>query len=212
MTYKTILPKLFTLLCVILLMQSCVSNKAFQTARTTPKGEFGGGLGMTIQGGDVYFEEDESISAGGFTLEAFARVGLSDKADMGLNISLIGTSGADVKFQIAGDATSKFAASIGGGFGVLAFDIDDGTGGVTDLYVPAYLSLYPNEAIGVYFSPRYTLRVFNDNRENYLGGILGFRVGVEKAAFFMEFGTLVSGSDTSISSRQVNLGFGYNIR
>lgn len=211
--------KLFVLLFAIAgMMQSCVSNKAFQTARTTPAGDSGWGIGLALPSGEIIDTTSlvaDTVTLGGFAGEFFYRYGITDKLDAGVNVTLIGTGGADLKYQFLGDSESPLAASIGAGFGYLS--IGGSTDGdssykVIDITIPAYVSYHPNDALGLYLSPRYILRKFGDQSTNYLGGIAGIRLGGERSGMFLEYGYLNSSDANFGKQTQLNVGFGIGIR
>ena len=204
---------LFLLAMIGMSTQSCVSNKAFQTARTTTEGEvsYGGGISLPranfFEGVQDTLGASEPLSLGGFVLEFFGRYGITEKLDIGLNASLIGTSNFDVKYQFLGDHESEIAGSISAGVGILRID---GNGGVLEFNLPAYFSWHPSENFAIYASPRYIFRRVGDDSANFLGGLGGLKIG-GRNAFFAEYGFLGTNSDIFGSQTQLNMGFGINL-
>lgn len=191
-------------------MVSCVSNKAFQTARTTPQGEAGGGVGIAITDID-FFETADTTNLGGFTGEIFGRYGIMEKLDVGVNLSLIGTSGLDMKYQFLGDQESAIAGSFGGGIGT--FSIESGGVKTTtiDVTIPGYFSFHSGDALALYTSPRFVQRFSGDNG-SFLGIIGGTRIGTESFAIFVEYGYLKSFNDSYSNHKQLNLGVAVGIQ
>lgn len=206
-------------LCLGMLFQSCISNKAFQTARVTPEGEKGWGMGLALPKGDFYDTNAEgeivdTVSLGGFAAEFFFRTGITEKIDVGVNLTLLGTSGADIKYQFLGDESSTIAGSIGAGFGYLSFSADGDSAEsntIIDINIPAYFSYHPNNSIGVYLSPKYIFRKAGENSSNF-GAVAGLRVGGESNGLFIEYGYLKSSDDFYTNQTQFNIGFGIGIR
>lgn len=208
MTNKTLLYSL--ILLVAFSISSCVSNRAFQTARTTPQGEAGGGAGLAITQSNT-FESTDTTDLGGFTGEIFARYGLTEKLDLGFNLSLIGTAGADFKYQFIGDQESAFAGSAGGGIGYFSIESGDVKTTTIDVIVPAYFSFHAGDALALYTSPRFVQRFSNGNG-TFLGLIGGTRIGTEQFAIFLEYGVLKSFNDNYSNHKQFNLGMAVGIK
>ncbi len=198
--------------------QSCVSNKAFQTARTTSEGEVSFGGGISFPNAEFFSDSQDSLgldvtNIGGFGLEIFGRYGITEKLDVGVNVTLIGTSGLDLKYQFLGDHESEIAGSISVGASILRITVDGdstGGGGVFDFSVPAYFSWHPAEKFAIYASPRYTFRRIGDTSANFIGGLGGLKLGGENA-FFIEYGFFGTNSDSFGNQRQFNLGFATNL-
>ncbi len=213
------LKNLLFFVCLAFCMQSCISNKAFQTARTTPAGDKGFGFGVALPNAEFYDINDSGVTTdttnlGGFAMEFFGRYGVTDKIDAGVNFTLLGTAGADVKYQFLGDSESPLAASVGAGFGYLSFGSgeDDGnSNSIIDITIPAYISYHAGSALGIYASPRYIFRKAGDNSSNF-GVVGGLRLGGERSGVFIEYGYLKSGSDNYADQTQINVGFGIGIR
>jgi len=211
---------LFMILCLGMLLQSCISNKAFQTARVTPQGEKGWGMGVALPKADFFDtnadgEIIDTTSLGGFAGEFFFRTGIAENLDVGVNLTLLGTSGADIKYQFLGDAESKIAGSVGAGFGYLSFSSGEGdsesSSSIIDITIPTYFSYHPSSAIGVYVSPKYIFRKADSNSSNF-GGVAGLRIGGERNGLFLEYGYLKSSDDNYSDQTQFNIGFGIGIR
>ncbi len=201
-------------------LQSCLSNKAFQTARTTPKGETGFGIGVSLPSADEYTLDDNDVvidtsSIGGFAAEIFGRYGVTNKLDVGFNLSIIGTGGVDAKYQFLGDSESIFAGSVGAGIGYLSITTGEGTSetssSLIDLSIPAYFSCHVSNAFALYVSPRFILRKA-DGLSSNIGAIGGIRAGTERLGVFAEYGYIRSGSDEISNQTNFNIGVGFGIR
>lgn len=167
------------LMGVLLLLSSCAQVSTLQTARTTPRGVID--AGGAIQGsllGDVGGEQGGAPSG-----EVWARVGLGERADLGLKAGGMGQALLDLKLQVIGDQTSPFALAIGAGVGTGIMAITADEGGLMDLQVPLYLSYHPSPRWSWYAAPRYIRQnLFSDSpsaQNNYFGGSVGFMVGEE---------------------------------
>jgi len=212
------LKNLLFFVCFAFCMQSCISNKAFQTARTTPVGDKGFGFGIALPNAEFYSLDTAGVATdttnlGGFAAEFFGRFGVTEKLDVGVNLTLLGTGGADVKYQFLGDNESPLAASIGAGFGYLTFGAgdEDESNSIIDIMVPAYVSYHAGSALGIYASPRYIFRKAGENSSNF-GIVGGLRLGGESSGVFIEYGYLKSSSDAYKDQTQLNIGFGIGIR
>lgn len=208
MTNKTIF---YTLLLLFSFsMTSCVSNRSMQTARTTLKGDAGGGLGGSIIKAN-YFDSPDSTNIGGFAGEAFARFGIAEKLDVGVNLSMVGTSGLDFKYQFIGDQESAFAASYGGGVGFFSIESNGVNTTTIDATLPTYFSFHAGDALALYASPRVVQRFSSDNG-TFLGLIGGTRIGLENFAIFIEYGVLKSYNDSYDNHKQFNIGVAKGIQ
>jgi len=201
-------------------LQSCLSNKAFQTARTTPQGDKGFGVGVSLPSVDEYTLDDNHValdtsSRGGFAAEIFGRYGLTDKLDVGFNLSIIGTGGVDAKYQFLGDSESVFAGSVGAGIGYLSVTTGEGSSetssSLIDISIPAYFSCHLSNAFALYVSPRFILRKGSDLSGN-IGAIGGIRAGTERVGVFAEYGYIRSGNKEFSNQTNINVGVGFGIR
>ena len=194
-----------------LLLQSCVSTSALQTARVTPKGEVAWGVG-------VLFPKAELIAGDSTDFQSFAgevsiRYGITDKLDVGGKLTLIGTGGVDAKYQFLGDEESTFAGSVGLGAGYLSIDLGGGSTTIIDLTIPTYFSYHPITAVALYASPRFIYRNFPGASNTFFGGIGGIRLGGKKFGVFGEYVFLNSSKkDTNSNQTQFNVGIGVNFR
>ncbi|HNR05694.1 MAG TPA: hypothetical protein PKM27_00180 [Saprospiraceae bacterium] len=157
----------------ILVLGSCAQISTFQTARTTPKNEGEIGLSLGIAGISESFGTDESFALP--NLEFWGRYGLGQKTDLGIKIST-GLSGViDVKQQLVGDQTSKFALAVGPGLGIQGIVLDEV---LFQAHLPVHLSYHPGERTAWYLTPRYVYQgVVGEGGLNYLGTSLGVLFG-----------------------------------
>lgn len=199
-------------LLLVISTQSCISNKAFQTARTMDKGSVGFGAGL---GFHKFGENQNGESFGGSTFEGIVRYGITDRFDAGLNFSFIGTSGFDLKYQFLGDHESEFAGSISGGLSILQTTYsnsneEDSIDRILDFNIPVYFSFHPIENFALYISPKYVYRTYSDIGLPLVGGLGGMKIGNE-ISFFVEMGFLNSITTDASLQTQFNLGFAYKI-
>ena len=168
------------------LLNGCVSMSTMQTGRTAGKGGAEVNLGASVVKLEALVDVDSTELNGGL-VEGDFRYGITEKLDLGLKISLLGTSGIYGKYQLIGDRTSKFALSAGLGAGYLAIEsgADDNKtkSTIVDLYVPIYASVHPTEWLAIYAAPRYNLR-FGSESSSWYGGTGGIRLGKRFGGFF----------------------------
>lgn len=207
------------LIFLFFLLQSCISNRAFQTARTVPKHEIGLGFGTGTQTSKYIRTSSDGTpgdtsDVGGFTAEVFTRYGLGERMDAGFYASLPGSLGLDAKYQWIGDAESKLAVSSGLGFGYNNSEYDSRnheSRSVLELIVPMYISYHPLPNWGIYASPRFKYHVYGLDNLSYFGGIAGLRFG-QKNGLFIEYCYLEPSSDRVYSNQaQLNIGLGIGI-
>jgi hypothetical protein len=210
----------------IYMLPSCVSMTSLQTARTMEKGEFGGGFGGGMVNAEIN-SGTETFDLKAPFMEASARYGITDKLDAGAKITLIGTSGLDVKYQFLGDKQSLLAGSVGTGFGYLS--LSSGSGDnisksvITDINVPVSFSIHPKEWFAFYASPRYTLRLNSYNNtvngvddkgssnSNWYGITTGIRLG-KKVGFLVEYSYYLNDTDGTPPLTQFAAGLAIGIR
>ena len=190
-------------------LTSCVSMSSMQTGRTVGQGN----SELNIGGSAVKYEAfvfDDSTDVSGGLLEGDYRYGITDKLDVGLNVSLIGTSGLYGKYQLVGDQESMFALSAGAGAGYLTIETGEGEDKVkttvVDISVPVYASVHPKPWLSIYATPRYTMRI-GAGTSNWYGGTGGIRLG-NKFAVFAEYSRVTS-SDAIKPLSQVTGGLGF---
>ncbi len=169
------------LFAVLTGLVGCVSFSSLQTARTTPKNDFGFSLGVGTQ--DYMFSEKGNELIPGFDLAG--RYGINKRMDIGLKVTIGGSPILDTKIQIIGNDSSKFAASIGFGLGWF-FD--------KNFILPFYFSYYPNDKIGFYINPKiasdYHIFKFSYYKSNEIPFIEGASIGMRygrKNAVFIEY-------------------------
>jgi hypothetical protein len=199
--------------CLSLLFQSCISSSSLQTARTVGKGNVGVGFGVGIA---KY--QDNVINYSSPMLDFVGKYGVSDNFDIGARLSLTGTAGLDAKYQFLGDDESKFAASIGGGFGFVTVTSGDIKTKVLDLTLPTYFSYHPKENFAIYLNPQLIQRHYSYSGSStvqpsinrlFYGGALGFRLG-GRNALFVEYSYI--GNSAKYPQSQFTLGYGIGIR
>lgn len=203
----------------------CASMSSMQTARVTDKGKFGVGFSGGYVKTELQMGDIEGIDVAGPLMEISARYGITEKLDVGAKLGIIGTSGADAKFQFLGDKQSKLASSAG--FGVYYLSSESSTtinqttstvkSMVIDMHFPLYFSVHPTSYLGIYAAPKYILRLnnYDDNgvsesaSSNWLGLTTGLRLG-KKNALFVEYSYFGS-SAYSVPLGQFMIGIGIGI-
>lgn len=195
------------LFLAIVMFSSCVSNKSFQTARTTNQGELGYGFGLAVP--ELTYIPD-ATDLGGIAGELFARYGITEKLDIGINVTLLGTSGLDLKYQYLGDKESAFAGALGFSFATSSIENNNVNSTTYDITLPAYFSYHAGDALALYASPRVVQRVSENN--GTFGGIIGgTRIGTERFAVFAEYVYLHSAKGNYSNHKQLNIGIGFGI-
>jgi hypothetical protein len=219
------LTSIFVFAIITVFFTGCASMSSMQTARVTDKGKFGVGFSGGYVKTEIEIGDLESIDVAGPLMEISARYGISEKLDVGAKLGIVGTSGADAKFQFLGNKQSKFASSAG--FGVYYLSSESSTtinettntlkSTVIDLHFPLYFSVHPTNWLGIYAAPKYILRLnnYNDNgvsesaSSSWLGVTSGLRLG-RKNALFMEYSYFGS-SAYSVPLGQFMIGIGIGI-
>ncbi|MEL6537076.1 MAG: hypothetical protein AAFQ98_16765 [Bacteroidota bacterium] len=182
---------------LVLSLTSCVTTATLQTARTTPKGKLGGGLGGSVV---VTSETTEPIGGGDpqvptitlpliyFNTPVMVRYGISNRLDIGVRFGGVSLPTLDAKYMLLGDHSSKTALSVGASVGYANFTDDtDNNSRISEFSVPVYASLYPVDWLALYLTPRYigrfdaTLTNGGSGRgqvyQGWLGGTAGVRLG-----------------------------------
>jgi hypothetical protein len=197
-----------------LLLSGCVSMSSMQTGRSVGQGNTEinvGGSGVKY-GFIVGSEATDTASVSAPMLEADFRYGVTEKLDIGGKVSLLGTSGLYGKYQFLGDRESVLAGSVGAGFGYLQLGADSGVDetsfSIFDLTVPVYFSVHPAKWIGIYATPRYTLRLAG-GASHWFGGTGGIRLG-NRFGGFAEY-SLFTSSNATTNLSQVAFGLSFGI-
>jgi len=198
-----------------LLLSGCVSMSSMQTGRTVGQGNTEinvGGSGVKY-GFVLGSETTDTASVSAPMLEADFRYGVTDKLDVGGKVSLLGTSGLYGKYQFLGDRESVLAGSVGAGFGYLQLGassgIDDASFSIFDLTVPVYFSVHPAKWIGIYATPRYTMRIIGKDSSHWFGGTGGIRLG-NRFGGFAEY-SLFTSSAATVNLSQVAFGLSFGL-
>lgn len=189
-----------------MMLSSCVSMSSMQTARTLGQGNTEAVIGASRVSYEFVSAED-TLEAKTITGEIDWRYGVTDKLDVGVKASIIGTSGGYVKYQFLGDSESKFAGSGGVGLGFLTLSSGSGEfetkSKTTDFSVPLYFSYHPTDWVGIYTSPRYTMRNIRNtdadgsegSTSHWYGATTGVKLG-KKVAPFLEYSIFTSSGAT----------------
>lgn len=189
-----------------------------QTGRTLDKGEVQvtGGFTNISSNRDVFDTETGSTAADVLLptiveAQGRAKFGLGKKTDLGISISAspyytVNFEG-EIKHQIIGDNNSLFALSAGlkAGFGGF-FGI-----GASNITVPLYASIHPNDFISFYSSPRFKhVKHMDivDDRVKFFGLVNGLNISIDKVDLFLEHGALFS-KETNKPFGQLNAGVAY---
>ena len=166
--------RLITLLSIPFLIGSCAQLSSFQTGKTLGKGNkvFTGGL----VGYGLYEPESQGGEIGS-TMWPHAvfstQIGLSNRFDLGLQVSTGYNAQIFGKYQFIGNLESKFAASLGAG-GVMQFNTPDEKP-IYRGHVPLYLSYHNSEKGAVYLTPRFIYQIVpgEDEDNSYFIGSSG---------------------------------------
>jgi len=202
----------FGIILYLVSMQSCVSTTAFQTARVTEAGDYGysGGIllpNYSYEGSGEDLKTDYEFPA----VDLRARYGLINNLDVGGHISLIGSSGLDVKYQYYGDSESLLAAAAGFDISYLSIDTNGETAYQSiDYTIPLYFSIHPSEFLGIYLSPRYSYRNISIGNGSFIGAVGGVRIG-KRVAGFVEYAFMASTNNNWSDHTQLNIGIGVGI-
>lgn len=210
MQLKSNIFQLFVLaLSIPIFLSSCISGSTLQTARTVGQGNSEANVGFSgVSYGFSVDDGKDTISVSSPLMEIDYRYGVTDKLDIGARLSLIGTSGLYAKYQFLGNSESKIAGSAG--LNLSYIQLSGGTSGnevdytVVDFTIPAYFSVHPASWVGIYASPRYTLRSAGGSISHWYGGTGGIRLGKRFGGFF-EY-SLFAGSSATKSLSQVTGG------
>jgi hypothetical protein len=192
-----------------LLLSGCISMSSMQTGRSVGQGN----TEINIGGSSVKYafvvgsEEKDTASVSAPMLEADFRYGVTDKIDIGGKVSLLGTSGLYGKYQFLGDRESVLAGSVGAGFSYLQLGagsgLDEVSFSIFDFTVPVYFSVHPTTWVGIYATPRYTLRLA-EGSSHWYGGTGGIRLG-NRFGGFAEY-SFFSSSAATVNLSQVAVG------
>ncbi len=205
MKTQTTLLAIISVLCSMML-SSCVSMSSMQTARTLGQGNTETAIGVSRVSYEFVSDLD-TLNEKTVTGEIDWRYGVTDKLDVGVKASIIGTSGGYAKYQFLGDSESKFAGSGGIGLGFLTLSSGSGEfetkSKTTDVSVPLYFSYHPTDWVGIYTSPRYTLRNIRNSdadgsegsTSHWYGATTGVKLG-KKVAPFLEYSIFTSSDAT----------------
>jgi hypothetical protein len=214
----------FHVTCILatLGLGACANMSALQTAETLPEGkaEFSAGLGYVNHKAIVEGDSDSKASAP--YMEFQYRRGLMKNLDAGVKATLIGTGGADVKYQFVDG--EKFDMAVGTSLAYMSISSASGestTGGnttttssgpsstVIDWTVPLYMSTPVSETVTLYASPKYMLRkATGGDALNILGATGGVKWGKESGVMVeTSYGKAIGNPFQSI---QYNAAFFFN--
>jgi hypothetical protein len=152
------------------LMTGCYSLGTFQSARTLGKGYEERGLGLSVL--NIPSVEDSTIATSfAPSIEFFGGLGLGSKTDLRYRFS--GIYGAlELKQQISGNQSSKFASSlsIGGGSSIsLIF---------SDVFSTLYFSYKPKSFVELTINPKYSYNWIKGSENSAQVHLLGGNAGV----------------------------------
>lgn len=184
---------LITALTATLGLGACANMSALQTAETLPegKGEFAVGFGYVNHKAIVSGDTDSNASAP--YMEFQYRRGVMKNLDAGVKATLIGTGGADVKYQFidgekfdmaVGTSLAYMSISSGGASSDAGSDstvtVEESKSTVIDWTIPLYMSTPVSETVTLYGSPKYMLRkATGGDALNILGATAGVKWGKE---------------------------------
>jgi len=211
---------LVTLLTATLGLGACANMSALQTAETLDegKGEFAAGFGYINHKAIVSSDAESEASAP--YMEFQYRRGLMKNLDAGIKATLIGTGGADVKYQFVdgekfdmavGTSLAYMSVSSGGGTSVDGEETSvESKSTVIDWTIPLYLSTPVSETVTLYGSPKYMLRkATGGDALNILGATAGVKWGKESGVMIeTSYGKALG--DSAFQSMQYNAAFFFN--
>lgn len=196
-----------------LALGACANMSALQTAETLPegKGEFSVGGGYVNHEAIVKDSEKSKVSAP--YLEFQYRRGIMDKLDAGAKITLIGTGGVDVKYQLVD--SPEFDLAVGTSLAYLSMSSSSGEGVTTedtsskatiiDWTIPVYVSSLVSDGVTLYGSPKYMLRAGDGGTLNVLGVTGGVKIGQDSGVMIET--TYGKGLGSSFQTLQFNAAF-----
>ena len=151
----------------------CVSAYGFQTGRAMGKG-----AGEVVL--DVSFVgiESEGAVIGSPTGGLAGRVGVSDKADVGVVLSTTSLPYLYGRYQVVGDQYSPVALSVGVGGGYVTGNVFGSNVGGGYLHFPAYFSLHSGD-FAWYLTPQYTLLLAGSNGSTGSASVISLSTGIE---------------------------------
>lgn len=192
------------------LLANCASVSTLQTGRVLEKGDSFHSVGVGTYSSDDFLGGDK-ISLP--LIEYTYRKGMWDNIDVGIKIAIIGSTMADIKYNLVNG--EKFALATGLGVGYLSYTSTvggvDSESTILDFMIPLYLSYDVGEMVTLYGAEKYMLRtVSSDNNVDGDGSLLSSSLGVKwgkESGVFLE-GTLISGlGDYTFSGTQFNTAY-----
>ncbi len=213
----------FLLLINSALVFGCTSMSTLQTARILSKGELRGVVGLSTTKSEIGKYSD-TLKSNAIVQEAGFRLGISNRFDVGLKVSMIGSISIDGKYQFLGTSNSKLAGSIGMGLAYSQISGDkllannNPTMNMGNVIVPLYFSYHPG-LFSFYTSPRYVYNLTLYQREDYkqsgssqwYGVSAGTRIGrPNKIGFFVECSYFSISSGMYFS--QIAVGIDFRLR
>lgn len=185
---RNIHPCIFRALAVIFIisgtfvLSGCFTFNNLTTGRSLGKGRNEAGFSTSS-----YYAEETGMTPP-FLLRGSYTRGLTQRWDLGGNLSLGGTLGLHTKYQVVGDQTTRFCMAPGISFEYFGFSISSSDSDIfvgykmANLAFPLHLSYHPNDKLAVYLTPKYIATismssVSTPETENI--GILGITPGIE---------------------------------
>ncbi|MEM7646887.1 MAG: hypothetical protein AAF203_08265 [Pseudomonadota bacterium] len=205
--------RLLVLIATPFLLCHCASISTLQTARVLEKGESQHNVGVG------FYTSDDFLGGEDLTfpmLEYSYRMGVWDKIDAGLKISLIGTAVLDAKYNLVNG--ENFALATGLGLGYLSIDSGpedaEMTTTIIDVILPLYASYDISKMFGFYSAGKFLFRSVSADGEvegdgSMLSATLGIKYG-DSSGVMLE-GSLLSGLDSDFTGSQFNFGVFFEI-
>ena len=184
-----------TSLC--LLLQGCISISRYQTAETIPQGKSQYFIAMGNFSGNDMSTSIKSLQASELKksqslVECGMRYGLSKSIDLGVQFTLLGTVGTDLKYAFK--KAKKLSLATGAG---VAYTWSTADGNIYstdqeadifyyDVTIPLYASYRLLDRFAVYGSPKYIFRTIKGDVMDviHLVGIsLGAQIGKDQGAY-----------------------------
>jgi hypothetical protein len=215
------------LVFIVPLVLSCSSLSTLQTARTLPKGQLRAHFGMGLANSEIIVPGIDTLKTNVMVQEVGCRLGVGEKFDVGLKVSLIGSVAVDGKYQFLGTHDSKVAGSIGLGAGYnqlrgdKLFATDNPMVKMATISVPLYFSYHPEGLLSFYISPRYLYNAIVYQKEDIekstsshwygLSGGIRITGGRQRVGFLAEYSYLQIGR-TERHFSQVAVGLDFRFR
>lgn len=140
---------------LLFLLPSCMPLAGLQTGRSLGKGN--GIITPYLQSGNIYLPKDDTEKSISFVSTAGAQfsTGITNRLDLGGKVDISSFAAFQMKYQVLGNQTSTFAASVGAEVGLMLVPLLAG-GVFYYASVPVFLSYHPKENLSFHLMPLYS--------------------------------------------------------